>query len=141
MKNILISLLLLFIGFFINQIYSKIISSNTKKIILKEQKQIIKQLIQMNKNNILINNCEIVDSNNLKVLKTITVGDFLTNYIDVTLDSSIEKKIECSARKENMCSLSFGESGNKGWNRFLFFEYDFKNKIIVPNSLECLDVP
>lgn len=29
---------------------------------------------------------------------------------------------------------------NEGWNRFLFFKYDFKNKLIFPNSFECIDV-
>lgn len=142
MKNILIYIILLFIGFYISQIYITITHYDSKKIIDIEYKQIIKQLIELNNNDILMNNCEIDNLNNTKTMSSLKVNDFLTNYIYASFDNSFKMDFECSNRKENMCSLNFGQSkSNEGWKRFLFFKYDFNNKLIIPNSFECVDVP
>ena len=72
------------------------------------------------------------------------VGDYIAAYLrwsqDRTRHSSSSLSCEGDAIKK--CTWVFGESkSNEGWNRFLRFDYNPITKSVVPDSLECIDVP
>lgn len=90
--------------------------------------------------------CEVAGSRNGVEYRDTKVGDYIAAYLrwsqDRTRHSSSSLSCEGDADAVKKCTWVFGESkSNEGWNRFLRFDYNPTTKSVVPDSLECIDVP
>lgn len=88
--------------------------------------------------------CEVAGSRNGVEYRDTKVGDYIAAYLrwsqDRTRHSS--SSLSCEGDAVKKCTWVFGESkSNEGWNRFLRFDYNPTTKSVVPDSLECIDVP
>ncbi len=74
----------------------------------------------------------------------VLVGDFIAHYLSWSLltISAAKRSLVCNGGSVQQCTWSFGEGKpEEGWDRILQFQYDQTSKMVLPQSLECIDVP
>lgn len=72
------------------------------------------------------------------------VSDYLGSYLYWAQNPGANGKtsLSCEGGNPATCTLEFGEAKRvESWQRFLRFSYDAKTASVLPESIECLDVP
>ncbi len=74
----------------------------------------------------------------------LSIGDFIASYVQWSHghDRRMQSSLDCEDDPLASCVWVFGESkASEGWGRFLRFQYDRRSQAIIPETLECIDVP